>query len=276
MRLLILLSASLALAAQPPTDEARAAQALKQSFELSGRARIQKLDEAQRLYERIAAANPENAEAHYSLGMIAWSRVHTALDGVERQIYADKGVNFLSHAMGPVRDTNLRLNLLTLYSRVIEDGLRNLERALELRPDDYDAMIRMGMLIKERALLRDNPGDYETDDRLGDAWLAKPRQRKAQIAQAINVRLEKVRVVKRVEPVYPPAARAARIQGVAEFEVVIDTAGRVIDLTVVGGPSELIPAAKEAVWQWVFTPTLLNSEPIPIRTRIGIRFSLTQ
>jgi outer membrane biosynthesis protein TonB len=43
-----------------------------------------------------------------------------------------------------------------------------------------------------------------------------------------------------------------------------------------GGDPQLIAAAFEAVKQWRYSPCLLNSEPVEIRTQIDINFTLNQ
>jgi protein TonB len=50
--------------------------------------------------------------------------------------------------------------------------------------------------------------------------------------------------------------------------------GAVLRLRVERGPQELIPAAAEAVRQWVYKPTLLNGKPSYIITLIDVNFTL--
>jgi len=55
-----------------------------------------------------------------------------------------------------------------------------------------------------------------------------------------------------VDPVYPPLAFAARIQGVVLLQVMIGPDGKVSNLRVVTGHPVLIQAAIEAVKQWIY------------------------
>jgi len=57
-----------------------------------------------------------------------------------------------------------------------------------------------------------------------------------------------------VDAVYPPLARQARIQGVVRFNVIIAQDGHVRCITLVNGYRLLVPAAQEAVKQWVYRP----------------------
>lgn len=79
----------------------------------------------------------------------------------------------------------------------------------------------------------------------------------------------------RVEPVYPPLAKAARIQGSVVLVAVISRAGTIHNLHAVSGPPLLVPAAVNAVSQWRYRPYILNSEPIEVETQITVNFRLS-
>ena len=77
-----------------------------------------------------------------------------------------------------------------------------------------------------------------------------------------------------VDPVYPPLAMQARIQGLVRFNVVIGKDGRVANMQLVSGHPLLVPAARDAVRQWVYKPTLLNGDPVEVVTEVGVNFTL--
>ncbi len=81
-------------------------------------------------------------------------------------------------------------------------------------------------------------------------------------------------LIHKVEPVYPPLARAARIQGSVELQAVISKDGRIERLQVLRGHPMLVKAAVEAVQQWRYQPYLLNGEAIEVETRVTVNFSL--
>ncbi len=75
-------------------------------------------------------------------------------------------------------------------------------------------------------------------------------------------------------PAYPPAAQAARIEGIVVLEAVIDAQGVVQNVTVLRSIPLLDRAAVEAVQAWRYTPTRLNGVAIPIMMTVSVRFSL--
>ena len=51
----------------------------------------------------------------------------------------------------------------------------------------------------------------------------------------------------KVDPIYPEAARRAKVQGVVILDVTIGPDGTVVDVHAISGPDELAPAALDAV-----------------------------
>jgi TonB family protein len=78
----------------------------------------------------------------------------------------------------------------------------------------------------------------------------------------------------RVEPAYPASAKAARVQGEVIFQVVITTAGEVTDMRLIRGHPLLVLAAKEAIQKWQFKPFLEDGQPVPVRTKLLVSFSI--
>ena len=82
-------------------------------------------------------------------------------------------------------------------------------------------------------------------------------------------------LIHRVEPAYPPLARAARVQGEVVLSAVIDVNGQITNLQLVSGHPMLVPNAITAVRQWHYKPYLLNGAPVEVETTITVIFSLT-
>jgi len=88
--------------------------------------------------------------------------------------------------------------------------------------------------------------------------------------------VQQAKLVRQPHPVYPPLAKQARISGVVKLSAVISKDGTIQKLEVISGHPLLVPAALEAVKQWVYQPTLLNTEPVEVVTQIDVNFTLSQ
>jgi TonB family protein len=82
------------------------------------------------------------------------------------------------------------------------------------------------------------------------------------------------RLIHRVEPLYPPDARAQHLQGLVALDVQIGGEGAVHNIAVVEGNPVLAEAAVQAVRQWRYRPYSVDGRPVEMQTRITIRFTL--
>jgi TonB family protein len=70
--------------------------------------------------------------------------------------------------------------------------------------------------------------------------------------------------VERVNPDYPPLAKAARVSGAVVVEVMIDEEGNVTSARAVSGHPLLRDSAVTAARGWRFKPTLLSGQPVKV------------
>jgi len=84
------------------------------------------------------------------------------------------------------------------------------------------------------------------------------------------------KIITKVQPVYPAAAKTAGTEGTVLLHAVIGMNGNPLSLRVMNSEVDprLARAAVEAVSQWLYRPTLLNGEPIEVDTTITVNFRL--
>jgi len=92
--------------------------------------------------------------------------------------------------------------------------------------------------------------------------------------QRIGGQVQEAKIIARPNPIYPPLARQARIQGRVVLHAIIDKEGRVVQLEQVSGHPLLTQAAMAAVQNWRYQPTVLNGEPVEVDTTIDVNFVL--
>jgi TonB family protein len=81
-------------------------------------------------------------------------------------------------------------------------------------------------------------------------------------------------ILTKVNPVYPQAAKDAKIQGAVVLDAVIGKDGALKSLKLVSGPEELAHSAWTAVAQWTYKPYLLNGNPTEVETTITVNYTL--
>ncbi|MBL0157113.1 MAG: TonB family protein [Bryobacterales bacterium] len=245
------------------------------------------LREAQGWHGRIIVLDPSNKEAHYSMGVLAWALFYPEWTATRA------GAGMKPEDPGPIPDATARLALKQRSESTIAEGIGHLRRALEIDNAYDDAMAYLNLLLRESADLSETGEACRQLTAEADGWLQKALTiRKARAlagggAPAIDLRAapaptrieigsdaQKARLISQVAPVYPQDAKLAGIQGTVRFSVVIGTSGAVQKIDLVSGPIQLVPAAQEAVRQWKYHPTLLNGQPVEVRTIIDVNFAI--
>ena len=129
--------------------------------------KLKKLDDAKEWYLKLIAADPRNKEGFYSLAVIDWVKWYSAW----MRARADLGLK--PEEPGPLKDKKVKEDLQTQYSAVIDDGIKNLQKALDIDPNYDDAMAYMNLLVREKADLDDSPDQYKADIETADKWVQK-------------------------------------------------------------------------------------------------------
>jgi TonB family protein len=258
-------------------------------------ARFRKLDDSRDWFVKVVRADPGNRDAWYSLGTIGWMKSYPDLMAARARI------GMKPEDPGPLSDAATRLDIKLKYGPLIEDGIMSLIKALEIDPSYVNAMAYLNLLFRERADLRDSPTEYRRDMAEADRWFQRavaakqhgpappsiaapppptpPPSPPAATPPPIPSRIRAgsavaARLIYKVDPVYPPLALQARIQGVVHFTAIIGTDGRVLNLQLIGGHPLLVQAAEDAVKQWLYEPTRLNGTAVEVVTQIDVEFTL--
>lgn len=82
------------------------------------------------------------------------------------------------------------------------------------------------------------------------------------------------RVTSRVEPIYPPPARAVRASGPVTVQVLVSEEGSVLSASAISGHALLRASATLAVRQWQFSPMRLSGQPVRMSGVVTVNFTL--
>jgi TonB family protein len=84
------------------------------------------------------------------------------------------------------------------------------------------------------------------------------------------------RLLRRVEPAYPEAARSQGIQGKVVLQVLAGHGGAVEKVGLIQGDPVLAEAAIAAVKQWRFQPLVVSRRPVDMETTVTLNFKLPE
>jgi protein TonB len=100
------------------------------------------------------------------------------------------------------------------------------------------------------------------------------KEGRIEVSDEVNVR---IKLVKRVNPVYPREAKEKGITGTVVCRITIAETGKVTDVEVRRSPDQLLTeSAVDAVRQWEYEPPQKNGEPVTAISDVTIRYELKQ
>ncbi|HWZ31542.1 MAG TPA: tetratricopeptide repeat protein [Bryobacteraceae bacterium] len=141
--------------------------AYQQASSLPPDKKAEKLDEAAKWNKKLIEVDPKNKEAYYYLGVISWAKWYP------QWITARLNVHMRPEDPGPLKDKKTKAELTAQYSSIIDDGMQNLNKALEIDKEYEDAMVYLSLLIRERADLLDDANEYKKQIETADNWQQK-------------------------------------------------------------------------------------------------------
>jgi tetratricopeptide (TPR) repeat protein len=119
--------------------------------------KLAKYDEAVDWNRKVIEVDPNNKQAYYFLGVIAYYKWHPAL------MLAELDQHMKPDDPGPFKDKKVKDQLKTQYAASLDEGIQDLQKALDIDKDYADAMAFQQLLIRERAYLDDDRAAYDKD-----------------------------------------------------------------------------------------------------------------
>jgi tetratricopeptide (TPR) repeat protein len=134
--------------------------------------KVKRLDQASEWYKKLTEVEPNNKTAYYSQGFIVWAKWYPELMAARAKL------GMKPEDPGPIKDKKVRLELKEKYGPMIEQGIADLKKALEIDKEYDDAMAYLNLLYRERADLADSPQEYKQDTETADMWVQKTLEAK--------------------------------------------------------------------------------------------------
>jgi tetratricopeptide (TPR) repeat protein len=141
--------------------------AYNQATNLPSDKKMQMFGEASDWYHKLIQADPNSKDAYYSLGVIAWNKWYPAYQ------LALLNLHMKPEDPGIIKDKKVKEDLKTQFTPVIDEGMQDMQKALDIDKEYEDAMTYTNLLIREKAVLLDSPDEYKKQIEIADNWLQK-------------------------------------------------------------------------------------------------------
>jgi len=125
-----------------------------------------KFPEAKEYYEKIAQLDPNDPETYYSLAVIDWMQAYQP----DQKARAELGLK----PTDELKDKKVCEQLKQENTERVDEGIQDLNKALQIRTDYDDAMAYMNLLYRQKAEYEcDDPDQRKADLKTADDWVDK-------------------------------------------------------------------------------------------------------
>jgi tetratricopeptide (TPR) repeat protein len=131
---------------------------------------MKNFDKAKDFQRQRMQVEPNNPEPYYWIGVIDWAQAFQADGKIRRDLnllVPDKRGNL------PPLPEKYRAPLSEQNGKLIDEGIDALNKALDLKPNDFNSMAYLGLLYRQKADLEKSGADREADLKTADGWQQK-------------------------------------------------------------------------------------------------------
>lgn len=139
---------------------------------------MKRFDDSKKYYRMAADLDPDDPENYYSMGVIDWTQTYVPRQEMRAELGMKPADALSAKDKRACAETKERNTVL------VQEGIDNLNKALQLRPDYDDAMAYMNLMYCERADIQcEDPAAREADLKTADDWADKTMATKKAKAQ---------------------------------------------------------------------------------------------
>ncbi len=136
-----------------------------------------KMEDSKSYHERHIQIKPDDPEPYYWIGVIDWTLAFRGNHDL-REAYNKTARKTISESdpMPPA----LARQFSDKYGPIVDEGMNDLKKGVELKPDYDDAMAYMNLLYRQKADMETDPEARDTDIRMANDLVDKVRAIKQQ------------------------------------------------------------------------------------------------
>jgi tetratricopeptide (TPR) repeat protein len=129
-----------------------------------------KLEESKKYHQKHIELKPEDPEPYYWIGVINWSLAYRGNKDL-REEYNNSAKKTIkeSDPMPP----SLASQFASKFGSIVDEGVTNLKKAIELKPDYDDAMAYLNLLYRQKADTESSADAREVDTKMADSLVDK-------------------------------------------------------------------------------------------------------
>ncbi len=143
---------------------------------------MKEFDKAKEYQRKRIEADPNNPEPYYWIGVIDWAICLPRQVALRRELRLDTPKDPAKPDILPPLPEKARAKLAEENGPLIDEGIKALQKDLQMKPNDSDAMAYMNLLLRQKADIEESASAREADLKAANDWVQKALEARKQNA----------------------------------------------------------------------------------------------
>lgn len=145
---------------------------------------MKKFEKAKEYQRRRLTVEANNPEPYYWIGVINWAVCYQRDGQLRKDLKLD--VPDAKGELRPLPEKD-RAQLAEQNSALVDEGIKALKKALDIKPNDFDAMAYLNLMFRQKADIDATPVERAFDIKQAEDWVQKALTVKKQAAARATV-----------------------------------------------------------------------------------------
>lgn len=134
---------------------------------------LKQFDKAKEFQQRRIDVDPANPEPYFWIGVLDWALCFPRQMKLRKELNLELPQDPEKPDMLPPLPEDARDRLASENGEAVEEGIRDLEKAIQLKPNDFDTMAYLNLLYRQKADLEVEEDARQNDLRIASEWVDK-------------------------------------------------------------------------------------------------------
>ena len=134
---------------------------------------MKKFDKAKEYQRRWIQAEPNNPQPYYMIAVLDWSDCFTRAQGLRNDLKLNFPKDPKNPTLLPPLPEKSRAELEAKNGPLLEEGLKMLQKASELKPNDFSTMAYLNLMYRQKSEIEADADAREADLKKADDWINK-------------------------------------------------------------------------------------------------------
>jgi tetratricopeptide (TPR) repeat protein len=134
---------------------------------------MKEFDKAKEYNQRRISIEPNNPEPYYWIGVLDWAICFPRAQMLRKDNRLDMAKDPAHPNDLPVIPEKLRKGLAEQNGPLVDEGIKDLQKAIELKPNDTDSMVYLNLMYRQKAEIDEDNETRTADLKQAETWVDK-------------------------------------------------------------------------------------------------------